>query len=183
MRSFYPDILLKHPFHEESVITLSTVLKNREEDLTNGITSMLFDMEAAGVYQAGAYFLKPDQMIFLKIVSDYGDGKPVSQDFVTSLMEAKMPEITPWLDNISHTVIMDKQIFTEEEDLYLNRLAQDLQCSVTMEYKLRQLFRYSKLANGSFMDSMEDFAAHAELPCKTKAEGKMYIEQLKTKLI
>ena len=33
---------------------------------------VLYDMEAAAVYQAGIRFFSPDRMLFLKVVSDFG---------------------------------------------------------------------------------------------------------------
>lgn len=45
---------------------------NETQDPENGAGARLYDMEAAAVYQAGAYYFGPHQMTFLKVVTDHG---------------------------------------------------------------------------------------------------------------
>lgn len=219
-RSFYPDVIYRHPFPESNVVTSSTIRNHMVTDDVNQIqgnyqmevknqiqgnylkdikdsiqgnfdniiteappASMLFDMEAAGIYQAAAYFYQPHQVGFLKIVSDYQGAEKLSPASITEYVEKNMPAITDWLKQLKQSEIPDQSVFTTEEEDSIKKLAGNLQCSVTMEYKLRQMLHYYKLLHGSISDEIKAFYRHAELPCKTKTEGKMYFEQLREELI
>lgn len=81
-KTFYPDILYRHNFKEEAIVTGMTVWNGKERGVGISETvsaGTLYDMEAAAVYQAGSYFFGPHQMIFLKIVSDKGTVYEVSK--------------------------------------------------------------------------------------------------------
>ena len=86
-RTFYPDMLYRHPFGEAelySCVSLQTKeqleRRSEERDKPGGKGSFciqnrhvrLYDQEAAAVYQAGSYFYGPHRMLFLKAVSDHG---------------------------------------------------------------------------------------------------------------
>ena len=89
-RTFYPDILLRHPFEEATLTTCPTVIKDGARE------TALLDMEAAGIYQAGQMFLQPHQMTFLKIVSDAADGSRLSKQQVEQLVERHASVIIAW---------------------------------------------------------------------------------------
>lgn len=81
-KTFYPDILYRHNFKEEAIVTGMTVWNGEERGVGISETvsaGTLYDMEAAAVYQAGSYFFGPHQMLFLKIVSDQGAVYEVSE--------------------------------------------------------------------------------------------------------
>ena len=95
-RDFYPDMLLNTGLPEASLITGARLLTTQDtwaqvdaqrgEKFRRGTTDdaapgtladrlaapMLYDMEAAAVYQAASMFLGPHQMNFLRIVTDDG---------------------------------------------------------------------------------------------------------------
>ena len=96
MRDFYPDMLLNTGLPEASLITGAKLLtaqdtwaqvdaqrdkKSRQgttDDAVQGTLAdrlaapLLYDMEAAAIYQAASMFLGPHQMNFLRIVTDDG---------------------------------------------------------------------------------------------------------------
>lgn len=96
MRDFYPDMLLNTGLPEASLITGAKLLTTQDtwaqvdaqrgEKFRRGTTDdaapgtladrlaapLLYDMEAAAVYQAASMFLGPHQMNFLRIVTDDG---------------------------------------------------------------------------------------------------------------
>lgn len=181
-RSFYPDILLKHPFAETDIITCSRPVDAYTCN-TESISAGIFDMEAAGIYQAGTYFFQPHQMIFLKVVSDYGDGAVLNQETISRLIDKNMDSITESVKLLDEAGFTAQQIFSPEEEACINRTADGIRCSVTMKLQLRQLLHYYKLVNGSFIKMLDDFYTENLLPCKSKKEGKIYFEQLKEKLI
>ncbi len=95
-RDFYPDMLLNTDLPEASLITGARLLTTQDtwaqvdaqrgEKFRRGTTDdaapgtlanrlsapLLYDMEAAAVYQAASMFLGPHQMNFLRIVTDDG---------------------------------------------------------------------------------------------------------------
>lgn len=182
-RCFYPDILFKHPFEEGEVVTCSSVMREADILTKTGLQQKLFDMEAAGIYQAAAYFYQPHQIYFLKIISDHGQGGKLSTDKVTGLIQRNMNQITSWLQRLNQVQIAEKEIFTEEEEACVKELSEKLLCSVTMEFKLRQLLQHYKLTQGSFLELVKEFSIEAGLPCTMKSKGKIYFEQLKARLL
>lgn len=100
-RTFYPDILFGYNFEEAEVLTMPTVVKNvkalngkdEKEDIGSVINlgigeyPILYDMEAAGIYQAANYFVGPHQMHFLKIVSDAGVEKKEDRNDIGGIGE------------------------------------------------------------------------------------------------
>lgn len=177
-RSFFPDVLFRHTFSESSLITCSRIQLDPDEKRAE----KLFDMEASGIYQSAAYYFQPHQISVLKIVSDYGTAQ-IHSDKVSGLIEENMPDITKWLAQLQKTNLNSGTVLTLEEEATVKRLADYLQCSVTMEHRLRQTMLWYKLAHGSFNEEIESFCLENKLPCKTKKEGKMYFEQLRAKLI
>ncbi len=188
MRCFYPDILFAHPFKERWVLTSPKVINTDGHQislppLTGGrpISPMpyLIDMEASGLYQAASYFYQPHQMFFLKVVSDYLMNTDITPDKITGLIQKNIDLVMEWISQVQDELSKIRPVFTMEEEKYTVKLTEALQLSSSMELKLRQLLKYSKLKEGSFTDRIRDFMADKTLPCKTKSEGKKYFEQLK----
>jgi nucleoside phosphorylase len=230
-RSYYPDVLFRHPFFE-SAITSSPCMINhvREEKHTteenqtteknqtteenqttedkerqnkyeitkdvlrkeienfpkeniNLVNDTLIDMEAAGIYQAASIFFQSHQLIFIKMISDYGDKDKITPEKVTKLIQNNVEKIVSWLDKINMNFSVNQNIFSAEEEEYIHKIVTNLLCTVSMEYKLRQMLRYYKLSHGSFREIVCRYLKNADMPCKTKIEGKKHFEQLKSELI
>ncbi len=179
-RSFYPDLLYQHSFPEISILTCSRI-KTKHEIARCGRERQLFDMEAAGIYQAASYYYQPQQLSFLKIVSDYGTQKEINPKTISELIQKKIPELNIWLDLLKRARTKISPPFSREEEAFIVRTVENLRCSVTMDYQLRQLLHYHKLVHGNINDIMDILSDSNR--CKTKAEGKMCFEQLKSKLI
>lgn len=182
-RSFYPDILFRHPFHENSVITCARLMRHRLSDRAGEVKSVLYDMEAAAVYQSGAYYVQPHQMIFFKIISDHGEDKLVGAEEAEGLVEQNTAAILEWLHQLYKVKLTAAPAFTEEEEAVISRLSALFRCSVTMGYQLRQSLLYYKLEHGGFLELTQEFFGHDMQLCKTKTEGKKYYEQLKKRLV
>lgn len=184
-RSFYPDMLLKHPFSEADSVTVAGIIREGADynKVKDGCNAKIFDMEAAGIYQAASYYVQPHQISFVKIVSDYGEGNLPTPDKVTQLMEQNISKIAEWIQLLTKSRVENKPVFGIEEELRMQDIAKQLCCSMSMKMQLRQYFYYYKLANGSFMNMADDFCSSNPLPCQSKREGKIYFEQLKDKLI
>ena len=92
-RTFYPDMIYRHPFTEGEVKTSVHVYtadegtrdeeqmkmeaagqtaQNEEAMKAEAAAPTVHDMEAAACYEAGNFYYGPHQMIFLKVVTDLG---------------------------------------------------------------------------------------------------------------
>lgn len=203
-KTFFPDVLIKHPFPEGSLLTGDRIYHNNDEK--KGTTAELYDMEAAGIYQAGAYFFGPEQMVFLKVVSDFGveaggfesrnskveesnvtkfrketPQNDLHKENVTALIEQHKEKIITFLKNIKEAMEEDvperEEASTEKE--YLEKLYFDFCCSETMRHSLKQLYQYAKKAGFPFKEKISRFYEQGKLPCITKKEGTKRIEELK----
>jgi len=83
-RSFFPDMLVRHSFTEAALVTV-------ERPKTDGAGEpeepMLYDMEAAGIFQAAAEFVTADRLHFIKIISDHLEGGQFSKEWIEALVE------------------------------------------------------------------------------------------------
>jgi nucleoside phosphorylase len=215
-RSFYPDVVYRHPFEESSLVTVSSVVHASEftaadtSDFTSGPVSerslnrsaglsekgTLFDMEAAAIYQAASYFLQPHQLIFLKLVSDYGvaevqkqaagskqESGVISPDRITVMLQQQREGIVSFLNMLGQAGVVKEPVFTPEEEAVIKPFANALHCSVTMEYQLRQQLHYYKLVHGDITATICEFCFEVPLPCKSKKEGMKYLEQFRARII
>lgn len=183
-KTFYPDILYAHGLPEAMLITSPGVQKQGEmQENTaqwNVDGNVLYDMEAAAVYQAGSYFFGPHQMSFLKVVSDFGEKQQITPNDVVQIMEANADKLETYFGMLKccEEISGKTELQTTEEALY-----QDLHCSETMRADLRQHLRYWKLSDIHYETILETMYRDGRLPCRDKREGKLRIEELKQQLL
>lgn len=174
--TFYPDILYRHPFKERAVVSRMTPMTGEPEP------GLLYDMEASGVYQAGISDYGPHRMLFIKVVSDYGKGTP-DATALQCLMDEAGETMLPFLERfLSFHAGQEQSANGQTEEEWEQRLVRDLHCSVTMEHELMQLLRYCALADRNVRDELERDYGQGVLPCRSKREGKQYLEKLKAGL-
>ena len=164
-------------------------------DLSDGLQQVLYDMEAAAVYQAGAYFFAPHQMSFLKIVSDNGDADGVSPEQIECLMEENRENIVSYIETLRRvgeeeqelknrmTLSMDKQGEAGNKSDMLEKLCADLHCSAVMRASVQQHFRYLALSGVDYDEKIRQMYENGRLPCRDKREGKVRFEELKRELL
>ena len=180
-RVFYPDLLWRHSFPEAALCTGSRVLSDPDDPALTGFmrgtVPLLYDMEAAAIYQSAAIYAGPHQMSFLKTVSDCGDGTfPTPQD-VSALMENSLSAILSYLDALPDAA-------DEEPSLSLfPQLSRDLHCSVSMQHMLRQYLHYAELTGCPYQESIARMYEDGLLPCKDRKEGKKILEQIRSILL
>ena len=184
-KTFYPDILYRHDFCEEAIVTGMKPWNGDENIPTAYPDSMLYDMEAAAVYQAGSYFCGPHQMLFLKIVSDRGTAKAVSKEQVEHLMEACQEPLCAFVKLLreitSESMYREKGLCSGLETWTL-KLCSDLHCSKVMSDSLRQHIRYFALSGADVVSVIQGMYEEGLLPCRDKREGKLRFEELKRRL-
>lgn len=95
-KTFYPDILYRHPWKERELVTGMQPLQRAAAQ------GVLYDMEAAAVYQAGIRFFSPDRMIFLKVVSDSGVAgqERMTAETLAGLLEQHVKAVAGFLTNL-----------------------------------------------------------------------------------
>lgn len=178
-RTFYPDILYEHPFEEAEAATSAKVVEHVASD-----EKMLYDMEAAAIYQAGAHFFGPHQMQFIKICSDAG-AQGASAEWIHSLTEKNLDRIVSYIDrlqNISENARTAKEK-EKQEVSETQQLCRDLCCSETMFHAVEQFLRYLRLSGVEYRRVLDEFYRDGRIPCKDKREGKKQFEELKRRWI
>lgn len=220
-RTFYPDILYPHDFAEGCVITgrnlwmrqggtegsvcgmqipkyiESAVSEDCAEirNLSDDLQQVLYDMEAAAIYQAGAYFFAPHQMFFLKIVSDDGNADGVSPEQIEHLMEENTEKIVSYIGTLRRAGEREREIgkkrtfpgalaeTAEDQADIFDRICADLHCSAVMRASVRQHLRYCELSGTDYIGVVRRMYEDGRLPCRDKREGKMRFEELKRELL
>ena len=186
-RTFYPDMIYKNPFKEAEIITSAVLFENKnDKNPQNTSDTVLYDMEAAFVWQAGAYFFAPHEMSFVKILSDNGDTEGITPDYITALVENHINIIDEYINRL-RDILDDISCAGDEkaakEKQLADKLCRDLCCSKTMEYELRQYIRYCFIENIDINGVVCKMYEENMMPCNDKREGKKRFEQLKSRLL
>lgn len=195
-KTFYPDLLYRHSFREAELWTVMKPWKRAvqadcivQASLTDekDAGSKLYDMEAAALYQAGAYFFGPHQMIFVKIILDDGAGEILSAACVRTQMEAYKESLCGFLRQLLQMTYKESQAKDDARqsgtEQRLRQLCTDLHCTKAMEDSLRQYVRYAALAGTDWQHAVQKMYEENRLPCKDKREGKRCFETLKQRLL
>lgn len=195
-RTFYPDILYRHPFVEAEIVTgampyrtenrTELMKKNETAIKNNAAEGFLYDMEASSIYQAGAYFFNPHQMSFLKVVTDEGNVQDLSAEMLKQSIEGAVPEIRSYLDDlvkIDETKKRQNRKELEEVLEFAQKLSADMHCSAVMRASVIQQLKYAVLAGIDYQGIIEEMYQAGKLPCKDKREGKSCFEELGRKLL
>lgn len=182
-KTFYPDILYRHPWRERELVTGMQPLQRAA---AHGV---LYDMEAAAVYQAGIRFFSPDRMLFLKVVSDFGIAgqERMTAEALTGLLEQHVKEVAAFLTNLREAADEEETLrndgILQEDEAVLERLFATLHCSQTMRASARQYITYAALTGYDWKAELEEWYARGLLPCKDRREGKVRLEEFKQVLL
>lgn len=182
-KTFYPDILYRHPWKERELVTGMQPLQRAAAH------GALYDMEAAAVYQAGIRFFSPDRMFFLKVVSDFGIAgqERMAAEALTGLLEQYVKEVAAFLTNLREAADEEETLrndgILQEDETVLERLFAALHCSQTMRASARQYITYAALTGYDWKAELEEWYARGLLPCKDRREGKVRLEELKQVLL
>lgn len=182
-KTFYPDILYRHPWKERELVTGMQPLQRAAAH------GALYDMEAAAVYQAGIRFFSPDRMIFLKVVSDFGIAgqERMTAEALTGLLEQHVKEVAAFLTNLREAADEEEALrndgILQEDETVLERLFAALHCSQTMRASVRQYITYAALTGYDWKVELKEWYARGLLPCKDRREGKVRLEELKQVLL
>ena len=188
-KTFYPDMLYRHPFNEGTIVTgmLPWITDHDNTQITEpSSTDKLYDMEAAAIYQAGIHFFDPHQMIFLKIVSDQGVLEDVSKEQTSLLMEKYQQFIFDHIELLSTISLKsrnDKYHLCTENEQLIETFCADLHCTKAMQNSMRQIIQYLTLSGIDYISIIQNMYGQKLLPCKDKKEGKQRFEEFKRKFL
>lgn len=181
-RTFYPDMLMKTNLMECEIVTVTRVLNE-------GRDSVVYDMEAAAVYQAAAFFVGPHRMHFIKLVSDAGER--IDQSKITELFALQEEKICGYIDMLL-SACADKASINEKTKgkntaaksaCNIDRLISDMRCSKVMGDQLAQLIKYCRLSGIDYKAVLDEYYTKGLLPCESKREGKKCLFELKQRLL
>lgn len=182
-KTFYPDILYRHPWKERELVTGMQPL---QEAAAQGV---LYDMEAAAVYQAGIRFFSPDRMLFLKVVSDFGVAgqERMTAETLAGLLEQHVKAVAAFLANLREATDEEETLrsggILQEDEAVLEQLFAALHCSQTMRASARQYITYAALTGYDWKAELKEWYARGLFPCKDRREGKVRLEELKQVLL
>lgn len=182
-KTFYPDILYRHPWKEQELVTGMQPLQR------TAAQGVLYDMEAAAVYQAGIRFFSPDRMLFLKVVSDSGvvGQERMTAETLAGLLEQHVKAVAAFLANLREAADEEETLrsggILQEDEAVLEQLFAALHCSQTMRASARQYITYAALTGYDWKAELKEWYARGMLPCKDRREGKVRLEELKQVLL
>lgn len=173
-RTFYPDMLMKANFRECEIVTVARVLNE-------GCDSVVYDMEAAAVYQAAAFFVGPHRMHFIKLVSDAGER--IDQSKITELFALQEDKICGYIDRLLSACADKAPMDDTQSSWNMDRLICDMRCSKVMGDQLAQLIKYFRLSGIDYKAVLDEYYTNGLLPCESKREGKKCLFELKQRLL
>lgn len=182
-KTFYPDILYRHPWKERELVTGMQPLQRAAAH------GALYDMEAAAVYQAGIRFFSPDRMLFLKVVSDSGVAgqERMTAETLAGLLEQHVKAVAGFLANLWKAADEEEALrsggILQEDEAVLEQIFAALHCSQTMRASARQYITYAALTGYDWKVELKEWYARGLLPCKDRREGKVRLEELKQVLL
>lgn len=173
-RTFYPDMLMKTNLMECEIVTVARVLNE-------GRDSVVYDMEAAAVYQAAAFFVGPHRMHFIKLVSDAGER--IDQSKITELFALQEEKICGYIDMLLSVGGNKASIDDTKSSWNIDGLISDMRCSKVMGDQLEQLIKYCRLSGIDYKAVLDEYYTKGLLPCESKREGKKCLFELKQRLL
>lgn len=187
-KTFYPDMLLKTELPEKTAVTVAKPVTQAEMD---GCEDTVFDMEAAGVFEAAAFYVGQEDISILKVLSDQGlNGQEPVEDLKTVVKESMaeaLPGLTAYLELLKKADREEKAGETARKEAsleeFVRKLSGDLCCSVTMENRLRQLIRYAGLEGTGHERIIRELYEEGLLPAGSKNEGKQVMKELENRLL
>jgi hypothetical protein len=140
-KEFFPDILLKHNFKENSITTF-----DKPVDTYLQFDTTLVDMEVYGFVQASLKFLSTYQIMVIKIVSDFLEPIKFNKDFILDLITDKLEFIDEFIQKYQ---IDDSQILSDSDKIKIDTIANNLKLSFTQKVQLSSNIKYFNCKNSN----------------------------------
>lgn len=187
-RTFYPDMLMKTGLDEAEAFTVSKpfIRGGGSERPESGVYGkVVYEMEAAAIYQAASFFVGPDRISFIKIVSD--NGELISKEQMQKAADMAADKIYDHIDQIKEIMReeinhADRKYDADYKD-DIERLSDSMCCSKVMKDQLSQIIKYCYLSGIDYRAVEREFYDSKMLPCSSKKEGKICLEKFKNRLL
>lgn len=175
-KTYFPDLLYKNNFLEESIETHSIIINN-----SINLNGPLFDMESSGIYQCASLFFKLDKIFFIKCISDYlSDSSTASLVEISTNINLNIEKVFTFIESLSSKLGSKKAALSDDEIKFINKISTNMKFSETMKNEFKQICLYNKLQGNDFISSLADYT---NIEIKSKKEGKIYLEEFKRKFI
>ena len=134
-KSFYPDIIIKHPFNEKDIITVENPINNQSNRYYS-----LVDMEASEIFNTCKNLVSIHHLAFLKIVSDYTnfENQEVDSFYIKNLINPLLDKINTYIFDLNLFLSERKSILTVDDTKWLKNISNLLLLTVS-QY---QIIRY-----------------------------------------
>jgi len=135
-RTFIPDVLARHSFAESAITTVAQPM-TQANPLAANQPATLYDMEAAGIYQAATVFLAPHQIHFLKIVSDHLENQRLDRSTVQQLLAASVAPIHAYMAAALNLQTTPPFVLNAAQQNIVDTLTHQLQLTQTQATQLQ----------------------------------------------
>lgn len=193
---YFPRNYLTQDFKEAALYSGMAPQKNFSQ--LNEDEPLLFDMEAAGIFNAITHNLRPHRIFFFKTVSDHGtDELAKSSDRFKEVMEnfpdEKIINFIEWLRNKSQDEADAAEDMDDGDDddadvhtyIYMNGehvrfdYYVEMRLSMAMLHELSKLQKFSWKEDVCIENKLYEMIEEKRLPEKSKAESSKLIEEIK----
>lgn len=163
---YYPDMLYDLGLAEKALTTVSNIVSTVDDSL--------YDMEASAIYQTVSKYISPDNMFFIKTVSDAGANKDTkfTPEYVSNLMSSQ--------------VDMIKKLLTLDERIYINPInivdvySEKLFCSEYMRNELAQLVNFARTLEVDARALLDDIISNKNIV--SRKDGREVLDAFKSRL-
>lgn len=181
-RDFYPDMIYDHSLCEADLITVSRPVTDLSTDPCDS-SPFLYDMEAAGIFEAANRFLGPHQMLFLKVVSDHGEPSSLTAASLGEICTAVEETISTILEELGSGKKDNAEGGISDPGISEDHLAEDLKCTAAMREILDGYLHYFRTAGIDVSAWIGRLRQEKALPCKSKKEGLVMLARMRRELV
>jgi nucleoside phosphorylase len=156
-------------------------LEHYEREAVAGAAPLLYDMESAAIYEAGSIFLGPHQMHFLRFVTDTG-AEQVTRQQLEARAEEAAGTILSYIKKLRELMRMlqaRQTIPTQEQEMEISMLGEELHCSTAMYYELRQYLKFAILSGIHWESAVDALRKTGKLPAGDRRAGKKVLNEIK----
>ena len=167
---YFPDILYKHSFKESGITTVC-------EEITNGGAefSDLVDMEASEIFKVCSKLTPVNNLIFIKIVSDYMDKSlgNFGKNHFSNLIKLNIEEIANLIKNSNPSNDKTHKILNDLDQKWLAQIIAILRLTKTQSVLIEKYFKGKMIRDPSYL--------YSRIPLK-KPESKFERNQIFKKI-
>lgn len=173
-RVFFPDLLVKSPVPEKTLMTFDRPMSSQYED------SALVDMEGAGFFESAGLFLRSHKIGALKVVSDHFNPSSLSAGLIQRLIEERLPEIENYLEAIrfASDAFREPGLDTESDKL-IKQISENLRLTSAQTTRLSKAALKACL-RGTHLGMLHKFLG---LRSESKEDAKRILSQIEAELV